>query len=315
MIFEMKSTTISAIRLLLIAVLLHACAVAQRAAGFWSRAALSSDLQSSLQERFSRFTEAQATGRWDEVAELLGKYRYVPSSDHLYSNSYKDCLIERMREVRMLDFDYSIRRVFIVVSTDGHVFVQGRAPLNWHVQGMGTFRTSSREWKQATDVVAYRYEGQWYFTPPQQGRGMQDEWEKAHYVEADFLADRVDEISVVPGPMSPVQITDLHVYMNRRFPSIRDLSLRLKNKTSKAVTAFSIRVGDENGFSSYGLHRDIPPHGSSEEIEIDTTAYADYCDGNFENRMLIDDVTFSDGSIWKRKKADDQSVTNSRRDK
>ena len=54
------------------------------------------DLQSSLEERFSVFVEAQAAGHWGELADLLGRFRLGCDRGNLYTNSYNECLVSRI---------------------------------------------------------------------------------------------------------------------------------------------------------------------------------------------------------------------------
>ena len=170
--------------------------------------------------------------------------------------------------------------------------------LSWYVRGTGRFQTSSEAWLEETQVRAYRNQGQWYFIPPQWA--MQDKWEKAHYTKADFVRDRRDEIDIPNPPSSPIEITDVHVHMNRQFPSLRDVKFMLRNKTSKKVVALSLRIGDETGETDMAEPYEIAPKGRLTE-EGDTTAYADFCEGIRKQTMTIEEVHFADGSKWEFK--------------
>jgi hypothetical protein len=111
---------------------------------------------------------------------------------------------------------------------------------------------------------AYRDQGQWYFIPPQ--RAMEDKWEKTHYTEADFARDRRDEIDIRNSPSSPVEITDQHAYMIRKFPSLRNIKFTLRNKTSKKVVAIRVRIGIEGleGFTEM----DGPTRSSRTDLSL-----------------------------------------------
>jgi hypothetical protein len=108
------------------------------------RRKLPDDLQSSLEERFSRFLAAQAEDHREELTELLGtcaRQAYDGKCYKSYTASYKLCMVERMQEVRMLDFDFSTQNLFINTTfeemepIDGPVnrFAAERSP--WHMRG------------------------------------------------------------------------------------------------------------------------------------------------------------------------------------
>lgn len=269
---------------------------------------LPDELQSSLQKRFSMFVAAQAQEHWDDVAELLGRCRFGCNHGnlHTYTDSYKQCLVSRMQEVRMLDFDLSVQDPSICVTTEKEMEPIGgivnRFPerSSWYLRGTGRFQTSSEDWWEQTKVIAYRDQGQWYFTPPQWQ--MQDKWEKAHYTEADFDRDRKDEIKVRNNPSSPVEITDVHVYMDRQDPSGRKVTFKLRNKTSRTVAALGmdISIDDKSGAVFFGVGK-IEPNGYLAG-EQDFPAYGDFCEGMWEQTMAIDTINFADGSRWPDKR-------------
>jgi hypothetical protein len=268
------------------------------------RRKLPDDLQSSLEERFSRFIAAQVEDHREELAELLGtcaRQAYDGKCYKSYTASYKLCMVERMQEVRMLDFDFSTQNLFINTTfeemepIDGPVnrFAAERSP--WHTRGTGRFQTSSESWMQQIEVIGYRDQGQWYFIPPQ--RWMQDKWERAHYTAADFATDRQAEIEVRNNPSSPVEITDLHVYMQSEHPSDRNISFKLRNKTSKKITVLTVSLheGDLGEELRVGS---IEAKGQLVEKDREFMAYDDFCDGIIKHTMFIQHVDFADGSRW-----------------
>jgi len=169
--------------------------------------------------------------------------------------------------------------------------------LSWHLEGTGEFQTSSETWAQQTQVIAYRHKGQWYFTPPQ--HTMQDKWERVHYTEADFVRDRQEEIEILNSPSSPIEITDVHVHMDRRFPSLRNIDFRLRNNTVKKVIWLSCAL--TNASQPGGMYWQRPyvikPKGFLAH-EVSNAAYGDFCDGVWEQSMVIEEVHFADGSKW-----------------
>jgi hypothetical protein len=266
--------------------------------------ALPDDLRSSLEGRLSTFLMAQGEENWGEVADLLGRCRFGCNTGSVYTISYNQCLVSRIQELRMLDFHFSIHDLS-TCSTKMDL-PAGAMPrfaaeqLSWYVRGTATFQTSSEEWTAETQVIAYRDQGQWYFIPPQQA--MQDKWEKIHYTEADFGRDRRDEIEIPNPPSSPIEITDVHVYMDRQFPSLRNINFTLRNKTSKRVVALSLRIGDETGETDMAGPYEIQPMANLAE-KTDSTAYADFCEGIRKPTMTIQEVHFADGSKWEFKQS------------
>jgi hypothetical protein len=64
--------------LALLATLVPLSAIGQR------RGELPHALRTSLDARLFSFTQAQATGQWDQVKVMLGRYRRGGTGDHLY---------------------------------------------------------------------------------------------------------------------------------------------------------------------------------------------------------------------------------------
>lgn len=122
---------------------------------------------------------------------------------------------------------------------------------------------------------------------------------KIHYTEADFASDYRDEIDIRNSPSSPIEISDLHSYMMRKFPSLRNVKFTLRNKTSKQVIAIGVRIRDEElegAIETGGPHR-IEPKGTI-TFEMDDTAYGDFCEGVRKSEIAVTEVKFADGSQW-----------------
>ena len=259
---------------------------------------LPDDLRSTLEARLTKFLTAQSEGRWDDVEELFGSKGVVNES------SYRECLVSRMQELRMVSFDLSTPHLYTCSATmnlpSETVDRVTAEQLSWLVRGTGRFQTSSETWLEETQLRAYRYQGQWYFVPPQ--RTMQDKWEQVHYTEADYTRDRRDEIDIRNSPSSPIEIADLHSYMIRKFPSLRNVKFTLRNKTSKEVVAISVRIANETsqGLTEKSGRYLIKPKGSL-TLEQDDTAYGDYCEGVWRREIVVREVEFADGSKWEAK--------------
>jgi hypothetical protein len=286
-------------RALLVGVLcLGSYAAAQIRACLPEPHALPDDLRTTLEARLTSFLTAEAQGHWDDVEELLGNRGEVSKS------SYRGCLISRMQELRMVSFDLSTPALYTCTTTrdlpSETVDRVMAEQLRWSVRGTGTFQTSSETWLQETQVNAYRYQGQWYFIPPQWA--MQDKWEQAHYTEADYARDYRDEIDIRNSPSSPIEITDLHAYMDRKFPSLRNIKFTLRNKTSKKIVAISVRISleDLEGLTDMVGPYEIKPNGSL-TLEQDDSAYGDFCSGVWKREIVVREAEFADGSKWKIK--------------
>jgi hypothetical protein len=284
--------------LLVGALCLGSCAAAQVNACLPEPHTLPDDLQSPLEARLAKFLAAQSQGHWDEVEELLG------SMDVVNGSSYRRCLVSRMKELRMVSFDRSTPDLYTCTTkmdlAAGTVDRVTAEQLSWYVRGTAGFQTSSETWLEVTQMRAYRDQGQWYFIPPQWA--MQDKWEKIHYTEADFARDRRDEIDIRNSFSSPIEITDLHAYMDRKFPSLRNIKFTLRNKTTKKVVAISVRIGIEGleGFTEMDGPYEIKPNGSL-TLEQDDSAYGDFCAGVWKREIVVREAEFADGSKWKFK--------------
>jgi hypothetical protein len=212
-----------------------------------------------------------------------------------------------MQEVRMLDFDFSIHDLSTCSTKmelpTGIVDRFAAEQLSWYLRGTGRFQTSAEEWMEQTLVIAYRDQGQWYFIPPQ--RGMRDKWEKAHYTQADFVRDHQEEIEIQNSPLSPVEVNSVHAYMDRQYPSLRNISFTLRNRTSKKVIWLNVRIGDDSGAVYMSGPYEIEPKGDL-TLKEDVAAYADFCDGIRKHAMVIEEVHFAGGSKWEFKQSRDQ---------
>jgi len=154
--------------------------------------------------------------------------------------------------------------------------------------------------KRRSSIIAYRDRGDWYFTP----QSIDDEaWARAHLSAGEIAADRKDRVRLELARGCPVEIVDLHVFVNPNRLSSRLLEFRLHNKTDKRITGYSFEIGDERGDGSIsvgtGAPRDaIEPRGLSRKWEEDYAAYLYWCEGESTMRIEVQSVTFADGSTW-----------------
>jgi hypothetical protein len=255
---------------------------------------LPEELRPSLQKRLAIFTQAQADGRWEEVSNLLGRYRRGGTGDHPYTSVHKACLVSQMQTQPMVEFTFSFEN--ILHSTE--ILSMPAASRWWYLAGEATFRSQSGELtKQQTQVVAYRDQNQWYFTPP----NYDSYWEKSHITDADFSIDRADEIQVENNPKCPLEIREVHVFMDKQHPSLRDVKFALRNKTSRKVKGFTVRLYDKGGSVIYAAGADMKSNEQHSD-KMNTSAYVYFCDGIQKQRFVVDSVYFADGSEWQRKR-------------
>jgi hypothetical protein len=237
-------------------------------------------LRSSLEARLKLFTQAQAEGRWDTVSSLLGRYR---RNIGLYTQAHKECLISQMQSAPMISF----------VVPDKQFSPYATMPPRqnwWDLEGETITRTKSGDHKGHTMMDAYRDGDEWYFSPP----NYDEYWLKAHLSEAELSADYSDEIVTPSDPTSPLEILDLHAFLNKESLTVRDVTFKLRNRSSKTVTAFNLRLGGEQ----YGAGCEMQP-GSFRDEKMTSPRYGYFfCEGVKREKLMVDSVSFADGSGW-----------------
>lgn len=247
-------------------------------------------LKPSLDEGIRRFTEAQATGRWDEVAKMLGRFR-GGSRGTLYSPEHKECLLSQVKAMPMTSFVTEQ----IMFSTE--ILSTPAAKRWWFLMGVAKYKTSKSTIKSPSQITVYRDRGEWYFTPP----NYDDDWVRDRVTEADFLVDRSANIVLELDPACPVEIHDLSVAMDREFLSLRKLNFTLRNKTNKKIVGYGLRLGSV-GDHCFGFMQGSPltieSHGTARASEVTYSAYVYYCEGETKKRLVIDEVNFADRSSW-----------------
>ncbi len=290
-------------RLIVIAVLSFAFPSAAQVQGcLIERRTLPDDLQRSLQSQLSSFLAAQAQEHWETAGEFLGGCPGGCRKGSANKESNR-CLVLRMQELRLLDFQYSSDQMYVCPASllsaeeGAPVFSPAAEQLTWHLSGVGRFRTSRAEWSQPTEIVAYRDSGQWRFEPPQ--ANMTKEWERVHFREADFAEDQRNKFKAENSRESPIEIAEIHAYMDRQYPSLLNVKFRLHNKTEKTVSglAWTISVNGEVGIIEQGPF-EIAPHADIDQQES-VSVRVDLCDvadPQEVNSIRVEDVYFADGS-------------------
>jgi len=254
------------------------------------RARLPDSLVPSLKARLDEYTSAQREGKWDVVALMLGPYGRGGTGTHVISNAHRECLIDQMKALPLVAFTYQGQYEF---STE----ILSMPPGNrwWIIRGEGTFRFNGKDQTEKLSFSAYRYNGQWYFTPP----NMDSYWEKAHLTDADFAADYANEIVIHNSPKCPIEITELHAKLNKDYPSLRNLTFKLLNRSKKTVKSYTLRLYVNGGDEIYGAPGEIKP-GESRDDKMDSSRYVYFCDGISKDNLIVDDVEFTDGTEWDR---------------
>ena len=262
--------------------------VASHAIGQMSGGKLPESLKPSLLARLSQYTQAQAEGRWDTVASLLGPHRGAGHSAVPYTPAHRACLIEQMKPFPMVSFELGNE----MFSTE----ILSTPPSRrwWFIAGEAVFEVNGAEQKTQTSFIAYRENGQWYFTPP----NFDDHWEKAHLTDADRSANYTDEIVIHRTPRCPLEIDDLQARLDKTYPSIRNLAFKLKNVSAKRVTGYTLRLYAKGGDVIYGAGYTIEP-GDSRDEKMDSTRYSYLCEGIRKDNLIVDEVNFADGSAWR----------------
>ena len=252
-------------------------------------------LKPSLDARLSLFLNAQAEGRWDYVSELLGNYRRGYWSGYLrFTTLHKTCLISKMRESPMVNFDYQVQESPFsseILSTPA-----GRKW--WRLVGEATFKSGSKTVRQKTWLTAYRDHGNWFFSPPDI-----DDADGTQLSNEELLRNRKDEVEMHDCPDCPLEVVDLSVSIDPKDLKVRNIEFRLHNKTNKAVTQYEYEISDEHDEGSTlfgtGAAKDaIEPNGTSHEFKESHVLSYFGCEGEAKMRIELSGIVFADGTEW-----------------
>lgn len=256
------------------------------------------ELRPTLEARLSLFTDAQAEGRWDDVARLLGEYRRGISGYLLYTSVHRACLIQQMKAAPMVAFTFTVQES--PFSSELLTTLAGRRW--WTLVGEGVFRVGAETVTRRTWVTAYRDRDEWYFTPATYFDD--DAWARVHLTAEELAADQRGRVDLLVPPDCPLELVALHVFIDAKHVSSRQVRFRLRNKTAERVTGYSFEISDERQDGSIsvgtGASKDaIEPGGLSRTWQEDYSAYSYWCEGETRMRIEIQDVTFANGTVWK----------------
>ncbi len=255
-----------------------------------------SELRQELDSRIRLFTQAQADGRWEDVAQLLGEDRRGEFTHMSFTPSHKDCLISQMQKLPMIDFTFTVRES----PYSSEILSTPPEKRWWVLTGEGLFREHSQTIQRNALITAYRDKGTWYFTP----NYFNDEaLAEAHLTAEDLARDYGSRVDLQLTKDSPLEIVDLHVFIDAKHVSSRRIQFRLHNKSSKKVIGYSFDISDERQDGSISVGTGAPkdavePDGVSRVWEEDHPAYSFWCEGEARIRIKITNVSFADGSTW-----------------
>jgi hypothetical protein len=178
----------------------------------------------------------------------------------------------------------------------------------WKLIGEATIRHDSKESTTNMYLMAYRDRGNWYFTPPPIDNGIAT----SHLTVEQIAMDQKDKVVLRTGPGFPVEVVDLHVFIDRNDALSRKVHFRLRNKTDKRVVKFSYKISESNkdGAITYGTgsERDwIEPMGVSRQFDEDDVTSYYWCEGEAQTRIEVLDVGFEDGTSWNAPKFHEQT--------
>lgn len=217
---------------------------------------------------------------------MLGRYRWGTGK---YTLAHKECVISQLQFLRMISFETRDRQ-----------FTTADMPLHqrwWSLEGEVLWRTKSGNEKSPMILDVYLDNGEWYFSPP----NLDTYWLRKHLTDADLSADYSDEIEVVSDPISPLEIVDVHATLNRETLTDREVTFKLRNRSSKTVQNFGWRSNYESYATGCETGCNILP-GSSFEQKISSPRYDGFvCAGVKKEKLLVDWVFFNDGSTWEPK--------------
>ncbi|MDR3711966.1 MAG: hypothetical protein P4L51_04060 [Puia sp.] len=256
-------------------------------------------LRSALDSRLRSFTEAQAEGDWSKVALLLGRYRRG-GNYMLYTPSHRACLINVMKQFPMIDFTYKVWDS----SFSSEILSTPPERKWWMLVGEATFRQDSIKSTKHIYLTAYRDRGNWYFTPPPFDNGSAI----SHLTAEQLATDQKDKVGLRTGPGFPLEVVDLHVFIDKDNALSRKVHFRLRNKTDKRVVAYSYKISESNNDGSItygtGTERDwIEPMNVSRQFDEDDVTSYYWCEGEPKTSIEVLDVRFEDGTSWNAPRA------------
>ena len=180
------------------------------------------ELRPQLQSRLERFLKAQEEENWEEVTQMLGRYRR--GNQYLeYTWEHKACFVAQMKTMPMVAFDFSV----LESPFSSEIMFTPAGRRWWTLVGEGSFRKGAETIKQRTSLVAYRDRDDWYFTPPPFD---DDAWAREHLGPEKIARDHGGEVELIAPSGFPLEVVDLHVFIDPEHLASRKVRFRLHNK-------------------------------------------------------------------------------------
>jgi hypothetical protein len=247
------------------------------------------DLRPSLDARLASFLDAQKSGNWDLVTSLLGRYRGGETGGHLCTDESKACVLRQMQKFPMISF--AVRDV----EFSSEILNLPADMKWWYLAGDAVFRGGSRG-QPSSNLVAYRDNVAWYFTPP----NFDDYWERKFISESQVRADHANQFEAESPLDAPLEIVELHAFINRESHSLWNVKFKVRNQSTKKIKAFVVMLSSaDGGITIESMPEEIDPAGVF-SATMSSSRYLYSCDGPTKRKLLVDTVVFDDGSEWQR---------------
>lgn len=169
----------------------------------------------------------------------------------------------------------------------------------WTLVGTGTFVKDSKIVTEKTYLIAYRDQGDWFFTPPPYDNARTSFSITPEMLEKDFK----DEVKLRVPADSPIEIVELHVFIDKDNYLSRHISFKLHNRTKKRITSYIFELADSGKDGSIsdatGAKRDwIDPQGVSRQYAEEYNKSLYRCEGEKKIHIEIQSAGFEDGTEW-----------------
>lgn len=255
-----------------------------------------SEIRTRLAQRLDDFSDAQRTGSWSTVSDLLGEHFYGLGWERTkYSPEQKEWMLTILKQAPMLGF---------IAHSAGYSSAILTFPLGlkyWIIQGAARYSTESDAKELPMMLIAYRDKGEWYFSP-----FYRNDCGELRLPDVPDLSPRgkaeqdLPVLTLLRQPGIPV---DVHTIVisdvgNIRCTRLRNLTFTITNRTKKTVTGYTFHIQDVrnvgskyHGSSSGTPHRISPGETS---LNKDALRFSDYKPGV----LWFASISFSDGTTW-----------------
>lgn len=282
-------------------VLIVSCLLCASAAGCHAQAraeqlnGIPPQLRQRAADRLNQFIEAQRSGNWIQVSELLGNYFYGWGSKRIrYSPEQKAWTVAHLKQDPMLAF--TPRRA----SWSTAILALPLGLRYWTIQGDARYVEDTSALALNAAFVAYRDRDDWYFFPPIRDHCHEFRLFPPDFSERGKAEQRLPTLSLEPQPNLPLEAYDLKVSREGDSPcsQSRLVTFQIRNRSRKTITRYGFIIEDirKGGAVSIGTSIHLQPGEATAGPEkVSFTAYRPHV-------MRIDFVRFSDGTTWSPKR-------------